>query len=262
VGCRNEYLLPLLAVCATLGGAPTATLAQDAALPATPQTQTVKTAQLSYNPEQVGDALAAHQRYQAAIEAYRNAPHDSAEIWNKMGVAYQMMLNTQEASRCYRESIRLGPSNASVINNLGTIYDSLGEYRNAERMYRQALKIDPHSALILKNLGTNLLAQHRDKKGWSAYQSALAIDPLIFQNSSNLKVDNPANTRERGAMNYYMARGCARAGLSDRAVDYLRHSLNEGFTTTQKILADNEFASLRGLPAFDQLLSAQNSVTP
>ena len=36
----------------------------------------------------------ARQRYQAAIEAYKKAPRDSAEAWNKMGVAYQLMFNT------------------------------------------------------------------------------------------------------------------------------------------------------------------------
>jgi Tfp pilus assembly protein PilF len=217
---------------------------------------------LSQFPLRVGDALAAHQHYQAAIEAYKKSLPQSAAIWNKMGIAYQMMFSMEDARRCYKASLRLEPHNPNVLNNLGTIYDSLKQYRNAERMYRRALKINPHSALILKNLGTNQLAQNHDKKGWEAYQAALTADPLIFESSSNLKVDNPASLHERGAMNYYMAKGCALARQSERAIEYLRHSLNEGFTTTQKILADSEFASLRGLPAFEQLLSAQNSVTP
>jgi len=36
-------------------------------------------------------------------------------------------------------------------------------------------------------------------------------------------------------------------------------ALNEGFTSPKKIIADNEFAGLRGLPAFEQLLAAQRS---
>ena len=257
---RKKSLLSVLAVCTALASAQYAALAQIGAQPANPQNPTGRPA--SDNPEQMGDALAAHQRYQAAIEAYKNSFPQSAAVWNKMGIAYQMMFSMEEARNCYKASLRLDSHNPSVINNLGTIYDSLRQYRNAERMYRRALKINPHSALILKNLGTNQLAQHHDKKGWDAYQAALTADPLIFESSSNLKVDNPASLRERGAMNYYMAKGCALAGQNERAIEYLRHSLNEGFTTTQKILADSEFASLRGLPAFEQLLSAQNSVTP
>ena len=208
-------------------------------------------------PEELGDTLMSHQRYQAAIEAYRKAPHDSADVWNKMGIAYQQMFNLEEASHCYQASLRLNAKNSRVLNNLGTIYDSLREFANAERMYRKALKLDPKSALINKNLGTNLLAQHRYKKGWEEYKTALQLDPNIFQNSASPRVQNPASVEQRGAMNYYMAKGCVRAGMNDCAISYLRLALNEGFTNPKKIVADSEFAVLRGVPAFEQLLAAQ-----
>jgi Tfp pilus assembly protein PilF len=145
------------------------------------------------------------------------------------------------------------------MNNLGTVYDSLKQYGGAERMYRKALKLDPESALIEKNLGTNQLAQHRYKKGWAAYQVALAIDPHIFKNSVSPRVDNPASAQDRGAMNYYMAKGCVRAGQNDCAIEYLRMALNEGFTNPKKIEADSEFAGLRGVPAFETLLAEQRN---
>jgi Flp pilus assembly protein TadD len=208
-------------------------------------------------PEALGDSLMTHQRYQAAIESYKKAPRNSADVWNKMGIAYQMMFNLEEASHCYQQSLRLNPKNANVLNNLATVYDSLKEYGNAERMYHKALKVDPQSAMIDKNLGTNLLAQHKYKKGWEVYKAALEIDPHIFQNNASPRVQNPATVEERGAMNYYMAKGCVRAGLNDCAINYLRMALNEGFTNPKKIEADSEFAGLRGVPAFEQLLIAQ-----
>jgi tetratricopeptide (TPR) repeat protein len=208
-------------------------------------------------PEEVGDSMMAHQRYQAAIESYRKAPRVSAEVWNKMGIANQLMFNLEEASHCYQVSLKLEPRNAHVLNNLGTIYDSQKQYSNAERMYRKALKLDPKSAMIYKNLGTNLLSQHKYKKGWEVYKTALEIDPHIFQNSTSPRVQNPASVEERGAMNYYMAKGCVRAGMNDCAIEYLRMALNEGFTSPKKIQADVEFAALRGIPAFEQLLAEQ-----
>ena len=210
-------------------------------------------------PEQLGDTLMAHQRYQAAIEAYRKGPRDSATLWNKMGIAYQMMLNMDEARSCYEKSLKLEPKNAVVLNNLGTIYDSLKEYPSAERMYKKALKYDPKSALIYKNLGTNLLTQHKYQKGWDYYKQALAYDPDIFGQSSSPRVENPASVGDRGAMNYYMAKGCIRAGMKDQAIEYLRMALNEGFTNPKKIRADSEFAGLRGIPAFEQLMAAQSA---
>jgi len=208
--------------------------------------------------EQMGDSLVAHQRYQAAIEAYKNGPRDSAALWNKMGIAYQMMFNQTEALHCYQTALRLDPRNSHVLNNLGTLYDAEKRYGDAEHMYRRALAAEPKSALVEKNMGTALLAQHKYKKGWEAYQAAMAIDPHIFETDPGLRVDNPATVEERGAMNYYMARGCVRAGMNDRAIEYLRMALSEGFTNPKKLVEDNEFASLHGLPAFEQLLAAEH----
>src|SRR5271168_1677467 len=38
-------------------------------------------------PEELGDSLMVHQRYQAAIEAYKRGSDKSAQLWNKMGIA-------------------------------------------------------------------------------------------------------------------------------------------------------------------------------
>jgi tetratricopeptide (TPR) repeat protein len=208
-------------------------------------------------PEQIGDALMAHQRYQAAIEQYKKAPTDSATVWNKLGIAYQLMFNLTDAMRCYEKSHKLDPKNPNVLNNLGTVFDALKQYHNAEKMYRKALKIDPHSALILKNYGTNLLARHKYEKGWQQYQAAIKADPGIFQDNSRPRIENPASVADRGAMNYYMARGCVKAGMPARAIEYLRMALNEGYTNPKKIIADDEFATLHGIPAFEELLAAQ-----
>jgi Tfp pilus assembly protein PilF len=209
--------------------------------------------------EELGDSLVVHQRYQAAIEAYSKAPVMTPAIWNKMGIAYQMLFNSKDATRCYKESLKLDPKGPQVINNLGTVYASLKEYSQADRMYRKALRINPNSAIVLKNYGTDLLAERKYNKGWEKYQEALAIDPQIFTGHNGPMVENPSDVQERGAMNYYMAAGCARAGYTDCALEYLRMALNEGFTTPKKVQTDVQFASLRDNPAFKQLLAEQHN---
>lgn len=222
--------------------------AQSAASPKTPPTQ-----------EQIGDSLMARQHYQAAIAAYSKSPKLTAAIWNKMGIAYQMMFNDNDASRCYKESLKLEPDNPQTLNNLGTVYASMKSYGAADRMYRKALKLDPKSARILKNYGTNLLAEHKYNKGWEIYKQALALDPEVFANSDGPTVEDPSNIQERGAMNYYMAAGCAHAGYVECALQYLRLALDEGFTTRKKVQADAEFASIRENPSFKQLLAEQHN---
>jgi Tfp pilus assembly protein PilF len=246
--------LPLLAI------SPVVSRSQPAqSAPSNPAPSSAANSPTPPTAEQLGDSFVGHQRYQAAIAAYSKSPQMTAGIWNKMGIAYQMLFNAKDATRCYKESLKLDPANAQVFNNLGTVYASLKEYGQADRMYRKAIKLDPKSALLLKNYGTNLLAEHKYNKGWEEYQQALAIDPQIFADRNGPTVENPSNVEERGAMNYYMAAGCARAGYTDCALQYLRMALDEGFTTRKKIETDSQFASLRDNPAFKQLLAEQHN---
>jgi tetratricopeptide (TPR) repeat protein len=218
--------------------------------------QPAPAAQIEPTHEQIADSLMAHQRYQAAIAEYKLVSN-SIDALNKMGVAYQLLFNTGDAERCYRLALKKDPKNAIAWNNMGSVYMELKEYSTAVRTYRKAVKLDPKSALFRKNMGTALLAEHNYKKGWEAYQEALSLDPLIFSQSSSVRVENPSTIQDRGAMNFYMAKSCAKAGLTERAVYYLRMALDEGFTTPKKILADAELATLHGNLQFQQMMAAQ-----
>jgi tetratricopeptide (TPR) repeat protein len=209
------------------------------------------------SPVELGDTLVYHKRYQAAIVAYTSAPEKTAAVWNKMGIAYQMMLNLTDATRCYKQSIKLDPRDPSVLNNLGTAEESLGDYRQAERMYRKAIQLDPNFALAYKNLATSLMTQRKYKQGRAADERALALDPTIFTQAGSLTVDNPASVRDRGAMNYYMAIDCARARQTACALEHLRMALNQGYIDPNKLASDANFAALASDPGFQQLLSEQ-----
>lgn len=208
-------------------------------------------------PEQRGDMLLAERHYQAAVEAFKKAPQDSAEVWNRMGIAYQQLFNANDALHCFQVSLKLDPRNGNVLNNIGTIYVSFKNYRVAEKYYRKALKLEPKSAAILKNYGTELMLRRKYQEGGQMYAKAMAVDPSIFEGSSSFSVSDPTSTRDRGAMNYYLAKTCARAGMRGPAIDYLRKALSEGYVNPQKIIADDEFASLRGMPDFERLLAEQ-----
>jgi tetratricopeptide (TPR) repeat protein len=218
---------------------------------ANPQPSETRAADVT--PEDVGDALMLHQRYQAAIEAYQNAAQNSSNVWNKMGIAYQLMFSVGSAAHCYQMAIKLDPNNANALNNLGTMYDANRQFEEAERMYRRALKLDPRSPILYRNLGTALMSRHKFAEGAEAYQTALSLDPQIFLKSLGPTVDNQSTARDRGAMHFYIAKSCVHAGMNQRAVDYLRKAINEGYTDARKVFADSDFASLHGFPAFEEL---------
>lgn len=225
---------------------------------ALPQTQPATTATPTFHPthENIADSMMAHGRYQAAIEEYKQAT-PTPEVLNKMGVAYQLLFDNHEAKACYRDALRKDPKNPKYLNNMGSIYMADKEYSTAIKSFRRAVKTDPSSALYQKNLGTALFAQRNYKKGWEAYQQALKLDPEIFDHSDSVRVENPGTLQDRGAMNYYMAKGCMKAGLPGRAIEYLRLALNEGFTTPKKVIADAEFDPLHKLPAFVEMMQSQ-----
>lgn len=207
--------------------------------------------------EQLGDAWMAHQRYQAAIAAYQKAPKKSAQLLNKLGIAYQMLFDTTDAIRCYRAAIKLDSKNARFYNNLGTALDAAKSYGAAEKSYRRAIKLNPEFALAWKNLGSDRMTQHNYRAGAAAYQKALELDPHVFEDQNSMHIANPAPARDRGAMNYYMARGCARSGQIKCALNYLRLSVNEGFATPKRMAAEPDFSALHGLPAFEQMLNPE-----
>lgn len=256
---RPRHVRPVVLLAAALALYPHSIPSQPATTATTPQPVNITQPQQPPTPEQFADALMMHQRYQEAIETYKKIPNPSAAVWNKMGISYQMLLNLTDASRCYRASLRLDPHNAHVLNNLATINDLTHQPRAAEHLYRQALKADPQSAITYKNLGTNLLGQQKFDKGWDAYKKALAIDPNVFHNTANPRVEDATSIQERGALNYYMARGCAHTGQVDCAVEYLRMALIEGYTTPKKLMADAEFTPLVSTQAFQQLIAGQSN---
>lgn len=207
--------------------------------------------------QEMADLLMVRREYQAALTEYQQVKPRTAKVWNQIGIAQQQLLLQEDARKSYQMAIKLDPKDADAMNNLGSIYYSLKDYRHAEHMYRKALKIRPNSALIYKNLGTDLLAKHNFSKGWECYQSALSLDPEVFERIHQLRVGDPTPATQRGAMNFYLAKSYAKAGMNDRAVEYLRMAIDEGFADRKKIMADKEFATLHNFVGFRELLSEQ-----
>lgn len=206
-------------------------------------------------PEDIGDSLLVRQRYQEAIEQYRKASGNSSDLWDKMGIAYQMLSDVKDATRCYKQSLRLNPTNQLALNNIATVYELQGQFSKAESMYRRALELDPTSAKITMNLGTVLMIESRYSQGSDFYKRALALDPNVFDQPDGPVFQSGVPLRQRGAMNYYKAQHCAQAGQTDRAVHYLQKAVSEGFTTSDQIARDSNFALLRGNPAFERLIA-------
>ncbi|MCE5308632.1 MAG: tetratricopeptide repeat protein [Acidobacteriales bacterium] len=212
-------------------------------------------------PEVRGDIMMAHKKYREAIEAYREAPQDSAVIANKMGIAYHQLTELGNSKRYYERAIKLNPKYAEAINNLGTVYYARRSYRKAIGHYKKALEFSPNSASIYSNLGTAYFARRKYEDAAQAWTKALSLDAEVFEHRSSQGVLLQERTvGERAKFHYHIAKLYAKAGLNERALLYMRKSIEEGFKEKKKFLEDEEFAALRELPEFKQILAMEPRV--
>lgn len=208
-------------------------------------------------PETLGDLAMAHQEYLRAIDAYSQVPDKTAEVWNKLGMAYHHLFAMDEARRDYERALRLHPDYAEVLNNLGAIYYAKKSYKKAIHYYRKAISIDPRSAPIYSNLGTAWFARGKTEAGIEAYRTAFALDPTVFATNSALLVNEGLDAHDRALQDFCLAKLFAASGRNEEAIDFLRKALDEGFSDRRKILADETLASLRATPEFARLMIEQ-----
>ncbi len=211
-------------------------------------------------PEGRGDIQMARKMYREAVDSYKSSP-ETAVLDNKIGIAYHQMLETLIAKTYYEKAVKLNPKYSEAINNLGTVYYTKKQYRRSVGLYRRALRLNPQSASIMSNLGTAYFARKNYKEAFEIYQKALAIDPEVFEHRSTAGIllqERPVE--ERARYHFYLAKTYAGAGMNDRALMYIRKAIEEGFKERDKFGKDPDFASLRELTEFKELMAAQPRV--
>lgn len=214
-------------------------------------------AHIQLSPEMLGDLAMARQQYILAIEDYREAPKDSAQVWNKMGIAFHHLFAFDEAKRDYEKALRLQPDFPQAMNNLGAVYYAKKEYKRAEKYYRRAIRLDPNAPSEYSNLGVAYFAQGKVERGLAAFRMAYRLDPEIFAADSPQLVAEQLPAAERAQQDYYLAKLFAQSGHLKEAIEFLRRALDEGFDDQKELLADQTLASLRATPEFAQLMAEQ-----
>ncbi len=211
-------------------------------------------------PELRADVYMARKMYREAIETYEQAPQN-AVILNKIGIAYHQMLDFRTAEKYYKRAIKKDPHYAEAINNLGTIDYTKKSYRRAVKLYKKALRYRPNAASIYSNLGTAYFARKDYKRCAIAYQKALSLDPDVFErHSSNGILLQERTVEERAKFHFFLAKTYAKANMNDLALRYIRKALEEGFKERKKFEEEPEFANLRKLPEFQELMALEPRV--
>lgn len=211
--------------------------------------------------EMRGDIFMAKRMFREAAEAYKEGSADSAVLSNKTGIAYHQMLDLEDAKKYYQKSVKLNPHYSEAINNLGTVEYSRKNYRRAISLYKRALRESPDSASVYSNLGTGYFARKDYKSATEAFQKALELDPEVFEHRGSHGVLLQEKTvDERAKFHFYLAKMYAKSGAVERALLYMRKSLEEGFKERKRFQSDPEFAALRDNPEYKLLLALEPRV--
>jgi tetratricopeptide (TPR) repeat protein len=213
-------------------------------------------------PERRGDVFMARKMYREAAESYQEALKTVEKtrahiLYNKLGIACHQQMQFDQAKRHYERAIKLNKQYAEAVNNLGTVHYARKGYRQAINQYKKALKINPDSASVYSNLGTAYFARKKYKDASEAYLMALKLDSEIFEHRGSFgSILQERSVEDRARFHYYLAKTYAASGYFERALQYLRRALEEGFRDRDKIKEEADFAGLQDNPEFQQLLAA------
>jgi tetratricopeptide (TPR) repeat protein len=211
--------------------------------------------------EMRADIMMARKRFREAIDLYRQAGLNSPLILNKTGMAFYQLDDLPHAKKYYELAVKAKPDYAQAINNLGTVDYAQKNYRRAIHAYKNALRLEPRSAAFLSNLGTAWFARKNYAQAFELYQEAMKIDPEIFEyRDSQGATLVERDVAERAKFHFYLAKTYAKAGMTDRALPYLRKALEEGFKDRAQIVDGPEFAPLKDNDEFIQIIAMEPTV--
>jgi len=215
--------------------------------------------------EQRGDELRGQKSYLYALDYYGTAlkKQPSPSLLNKIGITQLELQRFHEASKSFERAIKNDRAYADAYNNLGVIYYLEKKYGKAIRQYKKAINLRQDAPSYFSNLGAAYFSKKELEKSVAAYSEAMRLDPEIFERTSHTGVQaQMASPEDRAHFDYVMAKLFAKAGNSDRSLQYLRKALEEGYKGIDEVYKDAEFAGLRKDPRFTELMAARPPAIP
>ncbi len=208
--------------------------------------------------EKAGDELRLQKAYNDAIEYYLAAMKkaDSAELHNKMGIAYLQLLQLKVAEKEFNRALKMNRNYAEALNNLGVAFYMRKKYSKAIKEYEKALELSETSASFHSNLGMALFEKKKFEKASAEFLRALELDPLIFERQAQGGIAaRMASPEDRARYAYTLARIYARQGNHDRSLEYLKKAIEEGYPQIKDVYKDEAFAGLRKDPRFAAVMA-------
>ena len=203
--------------------------------------------------------------YLDAIDYYRAAirKDNSAVVWNKLGITQLAMGRLDDARKSFEKSIKLDKAYPDALNNVGVVWYKMNKYSKAIKYYKKAIALRDESAPFHNNLGAAYFSKKELSRAIGEYQRAFQIDPSVFDRSSKVGVVAQLSSPEdRAQYSYLLAKMFAGYGNVDRSLEYLRKAMEDGYKGIDEVYKDQEFASLRKDPRFNELMTSKPVAIP
>jgi len=129
---------------------------------------------------QMGELLAAGERYDAAIACFRRAVQahpDHLNAHRNLGKALFLRGDEAEGIHSFRRAVRVAPDDGEARLLLGTALRRAGAVNEAMQCLRIAMEIDPERADAGYHLGLVYRAMERPDDAREVFRRVLAIDP-------------------------------------------------------------------------------------
>ncbi len=235
--------------------------------------------------ESKADVLRAEKSFADALDYYHAALRkaNTAQLWNKIGITELQTGKIKEAGKDFDHSIKIDPKFPEAYNNRGAVYYITGaqqqakaeqahksiphgatkNYEKAVKDYLKAMELREENASYHSNLGTAYFALRKFPEAMNEYARAMQIDPEVFEHKSTAGVAAQMSSPEdRAHYSFVLARMYAKSGNLDRALEYLRKAIEDGYNDVDSVYKDQEFTSLRKDPRFIALMSNKPVVIP
>jgi tetratricopeptide (TPR) repeat protein len=263
---KSSWLLTLVAflfLTGSISRAQTGSEGAAASAPVPPPSPSATAEQL----EQRGDELRDQKRYLDAGEYYEEAlkrlPPKMAMLHNKVGISNLHLGRLPEAKKAFERAIKTDKSFAEAYNNLGVVHYMQKHYGSAVKQYKKALRLRDASASFHSNLASAYFSQKKYEQAAVEYQRAFELDPNIFETRSRTGIAaRMSSPEDHAAFSFVLARMYAKNGQIDRALQYLRRAIEEGYKAIGSVYEEQEFAELRKDPRFAELMASKPPALP
>ncbi|MGH9486973.1 MAG: tetratricopeptide repeat protein [Terriglobales bacterium] len=204
------------------------------------------------------DIYMAERNFPEAVKVLQQALRehiDTAPIYNRLGIAYQQMVQLGKAQKYYKKAIKKDKLTARYRNNLGTVYYMRQRWKDAAKQFRQAIKLNPNKDTYFVNLGGALFAQKKYTPAIAAFRAALRLNPnALFPTSGDAPVVQDVEGADTARFHYDLARLFCSMGMLTEAVHEFSQAYDMHYSKLKESLTDPVFAPLRLRPEYRTLM--------